>query len=249
MTAHDSTRPTPPRPLVEAFSEIAQRIHSSEDYEDSLRRITETARDAIRACDSASMSLLEKTGPVTHAATDGAARNADQIQYDENEGPCVAAATDEGRWLYAPDLAAETRWPRSSTRIAQEIGMKSLISCRLTLDAAPNNTLGGLNIYSRQVEGFSEEDQMMSILLPSLGAVVVDASRQQANLRAAIQSRQVIGEAIGILRSQQNVSSEEAFTMLSTASQRMNVKLRELAVRITAGVHNPPQKHLKSTSS
>lgn len=70
---------------------------------------------------------------------------------------------------------------------------------------------------------------------------MVDASRQQANLRAAIQSRQVIGEAIGILRSQQDVSSEEAFHMLSKASQRMNVKLRELAVRITAGDLNQVQ--------
>ncbi len=113
--------------------------------------------------------------------------------------------------------------------------MRSLISCRLTLDAAPNHTLGGLNLYSRSVDAYTDEDQMMSILLASLGAVVVDASRQQAHLRAAIESRQVIGEAIGILRSQQNVSSEAAFQMLSNASQRMNVKLRELALKITAG--------------
>lgn len=234
MTAPgDELRPQPPRSLIEAFSEIAQRIHTSDDYEDSLRRITETATESIHGCDAASMSLLEKRGAVTRAATDQAAVDADEIQYDENEGPCLSAAT-EHRWLYSPDLASESRWPRSSSRIAAEVGMQSLISCRLTLDAAPNHTLGGLNIYSRQRDAFSDEDQMMSILLASLGAVVVDASRQQAHLRAAIESRQVIGEAIGILRSQQDVSSEEAFTMLSQASQRMNVKLRELAERITA---------------
>lgn len=65
---------------------------------------------------------------------------------------------------------------------------------------------------------------------------MVDASRQQAHLRAAIESRQVIGEAIGIIRAQnRHVSSDEAFAMLAKASQRMNVKLRDLARRITDG--------------
>ncbi len=234
MTAQSNKPTTPPRPVIEAFSELAQRIHTSEDYENSLRRITETATEPIRGCDSASMSLLEKGAPVTHAATDQAALDADQIQYDENEGPCLDAAM-EHPWVYANNLAIDQRWHKSSRRIADEIGMQSLISCRLTLDAAPNHALGGLNLYSRSVDAYTDEDQMMSILLASLGAVVVDASRQQAHLRAAIESRQVIGEAIGILRSQQNVSSEAAFQMLSNASQRMNVKLRELALKITSG--------------
>jgi GAF domain-containing protein len=229
MTKDGSAQP--PRSLIEAFSEIAQRIHTSEDYDDSLRRITETATGAIRGCDAASLSLIENGAAVTRAATSDLALAGDQIQYEENEGPCLDAATE----LYSPDLGADSRWPTSSSRIARELGVGSMISCRLTLDAAPNHTLGGLNIYSKAKAAFSDEDQMMSILLASLGAVVVDASRQQAHLRAAIQSRQVIGEAIGILRAQQDVSSEEAFAMLSNASQRMNVKLRELAVRITTG--------------
>jgi hypothetical protein len=66
--------------------------------------------------------------------------------------------------------------------------------------------------------------------------VVVDASLQQAHLRAAIESRQVIGEAIGIIRAQSRyLGSDEAFAMLAKASQRMNIKLRELAKRIADG--------------
>ena len=218
---------------MEAFSEIAQRVHSSENYEETMRSITETAVSAIGGCDSASLSLLEKTGPVTHAATSEVARDGDQIQYDEGEGPCLDAAFSQ-RWVYTPVVKADQRWPRSSTRLADELGVGSMFSCRLTLEAAPNHTLGGLNLYAMSKDAFKEEDQMMSILLSSLGAVVVDASRQQAHLRSAIESRQLIGEAIGILRSQSDLSSEEAFAMLSKASQRMNVKLRDLAHQITA---------------
>jgi transcriptional regulator with GAF, ATPase, and Fis domain len=229
----ENARPSP-QSLVEAFSEVARRVHTSEDYEGTLRLITETAARAIAGCDAVSLTLLERSGPVTRAATDQLARAGDQIQYEENEGPCLDAAM-ELTWVSTPDLAADPRWPRSSTRIAADLGVGSMFSCRLTLDAAPNHTLGGLNLYSMRRDGFAEQDQMMAILLASLGAVVIDASRQQAQLRAAIQSRQVIGEAIGILRAQSNVTSEEAFTMLTAASQRMNVKLRDIARQIRDG--------------
>src|SRR5829696_7846839 len=126
-----------------------------------------------------------------------------------------------------------------------------MISCRLTLDAAPHHTLGGMNLYSTVEDGFTGEDQMLAILLASLGAVVVDASRQQAHLRAAIESRQVIGEAIGIIRAQnRQISSDEAFAILAKASQRMNIKLRDLARGITDGdqaiaVGSKPPAHPK----
>jgi GAF domain-containing protein len=246
MGAPDSAHPS--LSLIEAFSEIAQHVYASEDHDDSLRRITETATAVIHGCEAASLSLLERHGPVTRASTAPLATDGDQIQYDEGEGPCLDATMQE-RWLYTPDVATDRRWPRSSTRLGSELGVGSMISCRLTLDAAPLHTLGGLNLYSTSPDAFAEDDQMLAILLASLGAVVVDASRQQAHLRAAIESRQVIGEAVGIVRSQSKVSSEEAFAMLSKASQRMNVKLRDLAERIAhpetdnpedpGGVHPP----------
>lgn len=224
--------PRTPRSVVEEFSEIAAHVSCTGDYEQSLHRITDAAAHAVTGCDGASLSLLEKSGPVTHAATSDMANCGDQIQYEEGEGPCLDAAMVE-RWLYTPDLVHDPRWPRSSKRLVAEVGAASMVSCRLILDAAPQHTLGGLNLYSATPDGFSEEDRMLAILLASLGAVVVDSSRQQVTLRAAIQTRQVIGEAIGILRSQSpKLSRDEAFAVLSSASQRMNIKLRDLAARI-----------------
>jgi GAF domain-containing protein len=227
----------PTRALVDEFAAIAAHIHSSEDYEDSMRRITDAAVHAVDGCEVASISLLEKSGPVTYAATGQLAHDGDRIQYQENEGPCLDAAMQE-RWVYTRDLKTTDRWPRSASRLASELGVASMFSCRLALDAAPNATLGGINMYATKTDAFSESDQMLAILLSSLGAVVVDASRQQANLRAAIQSRQLIGEAIGIMRSQRGMSREDAFSALAKASQRMNVKLRDLAEQIADG--KPP---------
>ncbi len=229
----------PTRALIDEFAQIAAHVHSSEDYEDSMRRITDAAVHAIDGCEVASISLLERSGPVTHAATGPLADRGDAIQYDENEGPCLDAAMHE-RWVYTRDLSASDRWPRSSTRLVTELGVASMFSCRLALEAAPNQTLGGINMYATRTDAFSDADQMLAILLSSLGAVVVDASRQQAHLRAAIESRQLIGEALGIMRAQRSMSREEAFTALSNASQRMNVKLRDLAAQIAEGKTHQP---------
>jgi GAF domain-containing protein len=224
----------PSRSLIDAFQEIASHVHPSEDYEDTFRRITLTAANSITGCDAASVSTIEAGRPVTHGSTGDLATRGDQIQYDEDEGPCLDAAMRE-RWIYEPNIAQSARWPQSSKRLASELGVQSMMSCRLAMDAAPNHTLGGINLYSRARDAFSDEDQMLALLLASLGAVVVDASRQQAHLRKAIESRQVIGEAIGILRSQGGVSRDQAFDMLSKASQRMNIKLRDLAQQIADG--------------
>jgi transcriptional regulator with GAF, ATPase, and Fis domain len=231
----------PTRALVDEFAAIAAHVHSSEDYEDSMRRITDAAVHAIDGCEVASLSLLEKSGPVTHAATGPLADLGDKIQYEEMEGPCLDAAMQE-RWIYTRDLKTTDRWPKSAARLVSELGVASMFSCRLALEAAPNATLGGINMYATRTDAFSEQDQMLAILLSSLGAVVVDASRQQANLRAAIESRQLIGEAIGIMRSQRGMSREDAFAALSKASQRMNVKLRDLAEQIADGKSLSPER-------
>ncbi len=230
----DPVQSQPSRALIDEFAAIAAHVHSSEDYEDSMRRITDAAVSVIEGCEVASISLLEKSGPVTHAATGQLADDGDQIQYQEKEGPCLDAAMQE-RWVYTRDLKTTDRWPNSASRLVNELGVASMFSCRLALEAAPNATLGGINLYATKTDAFSEQDQMLAILLSSLGAVVVDASRQQANLRAAIESRQLIGEAIGIMRSQRGMSREDAFDALSKASQRMNVKLRDLAEQIADG--------------
>ena len=163
------------------------------------------------------------------------ATRGDQLQYDEGEGPCLDAAMHE-RWLYTPDVATDRRWPRSCARMHRELGVGSMFSCRLTLDSAPRQTLGGINLYATTSDAFDHDDRMLAILLSSMAAVVVDASRRQAQLRAALESRQVIGEAIGMpLRYQSNLSSDEAFEVLTRASQRMNVKLREVTPPDRAG--------------
>ncbi len=79
------------------------------------------------------------------------------------------------------------------------------------------------------MDAFDEQGRTLGLLLSTLAAVVVDTPRREAQLHLALQSRAVIGEAGGILRSQSNVSRQDAFAMLVNASQRLKIKLREVA--------------------
>ena len=237
MTAYDSSPHDAVHSLIVEFADLASKVQSSDDVDTSLGRITSTAVQAISGCEAASVSLITKDRPLTLAATDPIADIGDQIQYDEGEGPCLDAALLE-TWVSTPDLSVDPRWPRSAARMSRELGVASMFSGRMTVDGECTKTLGGLNLYATSPHAFTAQDQMLAILLSSLGAVILDAAKKQRDLRAAIASRQVIGEAIGILRAQSDLTSDQAFEMLSKASQRTNVKLRDLAEQIAQRPRN-----------
>jgi AmiR/NasT family two-component response regulator len=55
------------------------------------------------------------------------------------------------------------------------------------------------------------------------------AELELAQLREAISSRDVIGQAKGILMEREHLTDDQAFDRLRTASQKRNRKLREIA--------------------
>ena len=57
----------------------------------------------------------------------------------------------------------------------------------------------------------------------------------EANLQRGLMTRQVIGEAVGILRAQNNCRRDEAFALLVTGSNRMSIKLRTIAEHLVDG--------------
>jgi hypothetical protein len=235
-----------PTGLIRAFLETAQHLYATEDLDETALRLTTSATQTIDGCDFASLSVVERGGLVTRGATDPLADKGDAIQYETGEGPCVHAA-QKSTVMYTPNMADDHRWPTFSRRVANELGVGSLLSCRLALDASPDRTLGALNLYSRRMNAYDDDDRTMALLFAAVAGIVLDAGRRQHQLREAMGSREVIGQAMGILMAQSGVTSEQAFDHLRAASQRLNIKLRDLAARIAAStsgtpaaVHEPP---------
>lgn len=217
--------------LVEAFAETARSLYASEDLDATLERVTDTALRLIGGCEAASVSVLTPEGISTRAATDPLARKADEIQRRLRQGPSLDAARTT-RLVYTPDTSRDGRWPQFASRIAAEAGICSIVSCRLSVLTNRESVIGCLNLYGTVPNAFSEEDVGVALLLGVHAGAVVAASIDHGHLREAIQSRDVLGQAKGILMERFKVTPDQAFDQLRTMSQRMNVKVRELAERL-----------------
>ena len=232
--ADDGVDEYPSDALIEDVLGIVPTLYGSADLDDTFARIATAAVEVLDACDFASITTTEGRQLRTRASTSPVARSADEFQYEEGEGPCLDAVTRE-QWVMTPDVQVDQRWPRFSARLVGELEVHSMLSVRLQVAATPERNLGGLNMYSRRPDAFTREQRNLGLLLAAVASVAADASRTHAEMAAAIQTRQVIGEAIGIIRNQSHLSSQDAFQVLAQASQRMNVRLRDIAAAITAG--------------
>jgi hypothetical protein len=113
-----------------------------------------------------------------------------------------------------------------------ETGVHSMVSFRLFLEG---DTMGALNYYSRRTRAFDAEAERIGAVLAAHAAVAISGAQAAERSREAVRTRDVIGQAKGILMAREGVGEDEAFDMLRRASQRMNVKLRDVASQVARG--------------
>ena len=215
-------------------------LDEQESLEDSLHRLVATCRDAIPACTDASITMQRPKGPATAAASSETAYRIDQWEYAHDVGPCIDALRD-GREHYLPDLESAGAY-EGFTPVLAEAGVRSVLGVPLLV---ADEVLGALNVYASEERAFDDETARAVARHVAAQAAttlhnlrVYDASRTLARqLEQALESRAVIEQAKGVLMAQRDCSAEEAFEMLRRASQRENVKLREVAQRIVSSVH------------
>ncbi|MEX2658913.1 MAG: GAF domain-containing protein, partial [Acidimicrobiales bacterium] len=181
--------------VLEAFAETTQHLYVSCDLDETLNRVTTTATETIEGCEVASLTMKEGSALVTRAPTGELALRADELQYEVGEGPCLDAATHCGL-VHTPDSAHDDRWPVFSRRAATEIGVGGMLSCQLAVGTPRGaHSLGGINLYATRPNAFSDADVMLATLYAAHAAVIVDAANRELQLREAIASRDVIGQA------------------------------------------------------
>ena len=206
-------------------------VLGQEDLVGTLQEITRTATRLVPGADGASITTYQNGRPAAPAFSDQWAKELDELQFAESEGPCLDAART-GNLFRIRDLAAETRWPAYTER-AVRLAARSMVSIPLHADGV---NFGAMNFYSRDVDAFTGEAVALAqILAGHAGHASQVASaffhhRDLAEqLREAIRSRAVIDQAIGVLMAQRKVTADAAFGLLREASQHLNVKLRLVA--------------------
>lgn len=198
---------------------------------DLLERVVKLASEGIATVDSVSITISDMGSPRTACASDEVARKVDEAQYSADEGPCIDSMRD-GVSYQIDDMTQDERWRKFSAE-ALKHNVLSTLALPLRVEG---RTVGALNLYSGTADSFGETEKTIASIFASRAAVglanadVYRRTRETiVQLEEAIQTRDVIGEAKGILMATEGCTDEEAFRMLVTASQHGNRKLREIA--------------------
>jgi transcriptional regulator with GAF, ATPase, and Fis domain len=216
--------------VAAALATMARDLLAQPTIKDTLDRVVAHAVDLVDGCEAAGILVVRDGTVHTIAATHALARESDQIQGELGEGPCLNATLDEEQVFRITDMAAAVdRWPRYAPA-ANELGIGSALGFLLFTE---EENLGALNLYASRPRAFGERTEHIGWLLAAHASVAIASARTDAQLREAIGTRQDIGEAIGIIMERHRVTQEQAFDLLRTESQTRNVKLRELARRVT----------------
>jgi GAF domain-containing protein len=149
------------------------------------------------------------------------------LQEQFNEGPCLDAAVKD-LVVRTEDFQTESRWPQYSRGVC-DLGVRSSISFKLYTG---ERTAGALNVFSRSPHTFDADAEVIGSILAAHAAAAILASRDSQQLQAALLSRDLIGQAKGILMERFTIDAIGAFEMLRKLSQQMNVRLAEIAQRV-----------------
>jgi GAF domain-containing protein len=211
--------------LAEGLAALARDLQHEQGSPATLTRVVASAIDMIPGAEAGSISVVSGRRTVTSwAASDDLPLVVDALQSETGEGPCLQAIW-EHETVSVPDMAGETRWPDFARRAA-EAGAASMLSFQLFVE---DDTLGAMNLYARRPHAFDADSEHVGYLFAAHAAIAFSAVRQGENLQVALESRNVIGQAQGILMERQQLSADQAFGLLTAASQRRNVKLRVVA--------------------
>lgn len=221
--------------LLELMQQLSRSLTPG-DLDHTLSRITHAAVEVLPDVEFASITVLHADGRLeTAAPTDDLLWGVDAAQYELQEGPCYDAAADAVH-VISPDLANDPRFPRyAATAVAA--GIRGQAGLRL-FDAPKSR--GALNLYARRT-GVFEDLGMLGALFQHQSAMAIDYAREIQNLRAAVQTRGTIGQAVGIVMERYKLTDERAFAFLARLSQDGNVKLRAIAEQIIATSKQPHQ--------
>ena len=212
------------------FSETAQNLFSAGSVTDTLAQVVGLAVATIEGCDFAGLFLIQGDVLTTAVHTDPIVEGVDALQQRSGQGPCLDAIAQR-RIFYAEDLALDARWPDFGPQ-ATTAGVRSVLALPLSADAS----LGALNLYARFPAAFGVVDRGKGVILASLANLALsaayaheDVERRADHLHAALSTREVIGQAQGILMERERITADQAFDILRRGSQHLNLKLREVA--------------------
>jgi GAF domain-containing protein len=218
----------PSHDLAVRMADLARTIARDQTLDAVLVEVTAAAVELLPGVDTAGILLVKPGGGFdSMATTSDLPHQLDILQMTFEEGPCVQAASAD-TIVRTDDFREETRWPKYSPAVV-EVGVLSGMSFKLYTG---DRTAGALNLFGFQPRTWDTDAETVGSVLAAHAAAAIIATQEEGHLRAALLTRDRIGQAKGIIMERFGVDDVRAFQMLRQLSQEENIKLVEIAGRV-----------------
>ena len=187
-----------------------------------------TAVETIGPAKYAGVNLYDHGKFVPQAVAGEPPMVLDALQQETGTGPCLDSSRNQVT-MRVDDMDTETRWPVYAGR-ALALGVASMLCVPLCVD---EQRLGSVSLYATDRAAFTLADEYVARLFASQAALALAEAHRADQMRQALSSRDIIGQAKGILMERHRITADEAFRLLSKHSQRVNQKLADVARTLT----------------
>jgi GAF domain-containing protein len=240
-STHDQGQ-TPSVDLAAALSQMAGLVLSRETVDTALRLVTALAADTAGGTMGAAVTVVDEHGKRSRAASNPTVEQADGLQYEFDEGPCLTAWRTR-QVVRIDDTGTDGRWPQWAQAVGP-LGVRSVLSAPLL---AADESIGAMKVYSGEPSAYGPRDEHVMRLLAAQAAILLansqslrEARRMSRQLTDALASRDVIAQATGVLLARGAANTRAAFTSLAGAARRAHRPVEEVARALVAEVTERP---------
>jgi GAF domain-containing protein/PAS domain-containing protein len=223
--------------LASSLAELTALPVGEVDRQRLLSRMAALIRSAVPAAQWVSITLGPPEEPQRLGSDSTEAQDFDGRQVRAAEGPCWTAYR-AATVVISADVTADPRWP-ALAEIAGAGPVRSVLAVPLTEDGT---AVGAVNVYSGQPDAFGDVGRRIAELVAAAVAGILQTVAEReamqklaANLERALESRAVIDQAKGMIMMRLGVDADDAFARLADVSNRLNIKLRDLAGLVVTG--------------
>jgi GAF domain-containing protein len=228
----------PPVDLGTALNQMAGLVLSRETVDTALELVTTLAATTTAGTLGAAVTVVDEHGKRSRAASNAAVEQADALQYELDEGPCLTAWRTR-RLVRIDDTTTDGRWPRWNEAVSP-LGVRSVISAPLLVGA---ESIGAMKVYCERPMNYGPHDEHVMRLLAGQAAILLantqslaEARRRSRQLTEALAGRDVIARATGVLLAQGAANEREAFAALAAAARQADRPVLDVARVLVAAV-------------
>ena len=236
--------------LTDVLTKLALSVLKEQSLKADLERLARLACRLITNCSGASISMLVEGQPSTVAVTDRVAVELDLIQYDNNDGPCIAALAGEA--VRIGFIPTDQRFPHFAIGAAD----RRVLSVLSTPAIDHGKVVGSLNVYSNVEDAFGDDDRDAALIVAAeiahaliKSSLLGKATQLRDQLQEQHDSATLVSRAQGVLMGLHECSQAQANELIRRAAESNQEGIVTVAERILASVEGDERAGSREQSS